>query len=193
MTFEAPAIYVLGLIVFFITVVTLRLKKVTTKRSLAVGEIVLLVSFMIGNTIFPITISSVSTAFQNQYFNGFLPLANLLRSTIQFESSDGSVITVYYYRNLIVKYFVMDFAVAALVGADIYYLKRKKRISMVLSWLIVVGVISIKILFIVLGMSKMQIFDTAEILLALLGGLMGVFCMTTILKYGRSRKNESYN
>jgi len=44
-----------------------------------------------------------------------------------------------------------------------------------------------------LGMSKMQIFDTAEILLALLGGLMGVFCMTTILKYGRSRKNESYN
>ena len=87
----------------------------------------------------------------------------------------------------------MDFAVAALVGADIYYLKRKKRISMVLSWLIVIGVISIKILFIVLGMSKMQIFDTAEILLALLGGLMGVFCMTTILKYGRSRKNESYN
>ena len=87
----------------------------------------------------------------------------------------------------------MDFAVAALVGADIYYLKRKKRISMVLSWLIVIGVISIKILLIVLGMSKMQIFDTAEILLALLGGLMGVFCMTTILKYGRSRKNESYN
>jgi len=189
MTFEAPAIYVLGLIVFFITVVTLRLKKVTTKRSLAVGEIVLLVSFMIGNTIFPITISSVSTAFQNQYFNGFLPLANLLRSTIQFESSDGSVITVYYYRNLIVKYFVMDFAVAALVGTDIYYLKRKKRISR----LIVIGVISIKILLIVLGMSKMQIFDTAEILLALLGGLMGVFCMTTILKYGRRRKNESYN
>ena len=87
----------------------------------------------------------------------------------------------------------MDFAVAALVGADIYYLKRKKRISMVLSWLIVIGVISIKILFIVLGMSKMQIFDTAEILLVLLGGLMGVFCMTAILKYGRSRKNESYN
>ncbi len=196
MTIESPFVLFIGIVATFVFCVIMLLKKYRVSSCIAVVVCIFSITYLISTLLFPLTFSTNIMAPAQEIFRSLIPGVNFANSKLTMLLPDNT--TTYYlvYRNMLTKHFVLDFVTTAILGASLYFLKRKYVKSILFSSLIVSFITVIKIVFFLLNISRSSIFDTIEFPIIWLGALVGTFCIKYILKNKGNEvayKNDEYN
>lgn len=195
MIFEPPFMYFIGVIVIFISFVIMRLKNFSFKSCLLIELCILAITYMLATTLFPLTFSSRDNNMAVSRFDNFIPFYNLAHSRLTLILANNISTYYYHYTNLLIKHFVLEISITAIVSAVFFYFKQKLLKSIVNSTLLILFFILVKIIFFSLGISQSSIFDTGEFFIVIAGGIAGAYCMKNILKYKaeKIKENEQHN
>lgn len=199
MTLESKNVVPICALLMIVTFLFMLLKKKKKLKILAVEITILTMAVLCAANLFPLKFNAAPPDKFNDAFINYIPLINIryLIKSVRYGKEIGSAESVAAFTiwlNALIKYCLLDFASAAIIGACIFYLTKNKLRAIMAGILCVWTVIVAKIiLYNYHIVSIPNFFDTFEFIAAVPGALIGMAGIHTLMKFRRKKDNASYD
>ena len=186
----------IGIICAIIVLIVGLMKKKKAGTVIAVEIIVLCLTVLVSVSLSSLTVSNNGNPDSNlnKYFSALSPFANLKKMALssgplakQENPRSAELFEEYLWR--LIGFHIFDFGCSCLITASLYYIFRKKHISLLLGTLIPLIILSAKIIFYRhLMLDSLHFFDTAELIACIVGSICGLICSIMIVNHRNGEK-----